>query len=104
MVDYSLSAAHTVEELGSDCLSKELATMDAFFFFVATNIKCTPDTATWLQNNKPIISCVFLVEDKLELLDLLYCIANCTIDFSLSTDFKYIVLPFIFKLLDTIYV
>lgn len=82
MVDYSLSSAHTVEELGSDCLSKELATMDAFFFFIATNIKCTPDTATWLQNNKPIISYVFLLEDKLELLDLLYCIANCIIDFS----------------------
>lgn len=78
--------------------------MDAFFFFVATNIKCTPDTATWLQNNKPIISCVFLLEDKLELLDLLYCIANSTIDFSSSTDLKYIVLPLILKLLGTIYV
>lgn len=76
--------------------------MDAFFFFVATNIKCTPDTATWLLNNKPIIIYVFLLEDKMELLDLLYCIANCIIDFSLSTDLKYFALPFILKLLDTI--
>lgn len=90
MEDYSLSSAHTVEELGSDCLSKELATMDAFFFFVATNIKCTPDTATWLQNNTPIISYVFLLEDKLELLDLLYCIANIVYSNRFFFDLKFL--------------
>lgn len=104
MVDYSLSAAHTVEELGSDLLSKgwQQWTHSSSSLLPTSSVHQIPQLGCKTINL--LLAMFFLLDDKLELLDLLYCIANCIIDFSLSTDLKYFVPPFILKLLDTIYV